>query len=96
MRFSPLKGLVAVVAFVAIGFAISAEDKTASFLESLPEKALKERAYFSQSNEYFISKLDEPQVVKDGQKLHPKLQYEFQERKKSRAKKGPDQSLIHI
>ncbi|MFC3052912.1 alpha/beta hydrolase [Kordiimonas pumila] len=61
-----------------------------SFVDTLSEKAKKERAYFEQPNAYFIEKLEEPAVVIDGQTLHPKLQYEFQERTKSRKKKNID------
>jgi len=61
-----------------------------SFLKNLPEKALEERELYSKPNEYFLKKLDDPQTVIDGQTLHPKLQYEFQERRKQRKAKNID------
>lgn len=87
---------VAVVAFAATTFIFTSDTETplgapgTSFLSWLNEEQLEERAYYAQSNDYFLKKLDEPQLVRDGQTLHPKLQYEFQERIKSRKAKGPD------
>lgn len=53
-------------------------------------KAADERAFMEQPNAFFEARLDEPPVTVDGQTLHPKLQYEFQERRKQRAKSGRD------
>lgn len=49
-----------------------------------------DRAYMAQPNAFFEARLDDPPVVVDGQTLHPKLQYEFQERRKERAASGRD------
>lgn len=56
-----------------------------TFVARLPAEALEERAFMSQSVSFFEERLEEPPVVLEGQKLHPKLQYEFQEQAKRRA-----------
>lgn len=67
-----------------------AEPDAETFVDRLPEDAREERTFMLQPNSFFEDQLDEPQVVLDGQALHPKLQYEFQERAKRRAASGVD------
>ena len=61
-----------------------------SFVDLLPQKALDERKFMAQPQSWFLAHLDGPQTVLEGQTLNPKLQYEFQERVKSRAASGRD------
>lgn len=61
-----------------------------SFVDRLPEKALKKRKLAQQPVSWFRARLDEPPVTIEGQSLNPKLQYEFQERTKQRAASGRD------
>lgn len=61
-----------------------------SFVDLLPQKALDERKFMAQPQSWFLARLDGPQTVLEGQTLNPKLQYEFQERVKTRAASGRD------
>lgn len=60
-------------------------DQSLSLEESLSEKDRQYRSAAMQDESWFIDRLDEEQLVLEGQKLDPKLQFEFQERRKSRA-----------
>lgn len=85
---------VCTISVAATAFLFTSDTKTplgepgTSFLKWLDKEQLEERSYYAQPNSYFLEKLDEPQLVRDGQTLHPKLQYEFQERIKARKAKG--------
>lgn len=95
-KISITLGAIYALTIAATAFVFTSNTETplgepgTSFLEWLSEKQLQERAFYGQPNAYFIEQLDEPQLVLDNQTLHPKLQYEFQERIKSRKEKGPD------
>lgn len=54
------------------------------------ERRAAELALMQRPNAYFEERLQEPPVTIDGQTLHPKLQYEFEQRRAQRTASGVD------
>ncbi len=80
---------IAMLSACSAGSVSKPEDTPPSpFLAQLSEKDLKLRAFMSQPKSYFESRLDTPPVEKEGQVLHPKLQFEIEERQRSRKDRG--------
>lgn len=58
--------------------------------DSRVDRRAAELELMQQPNAYFEARLQEPPVVIDGQTLHPKLQYEFEQRRAQRTASGVD------
>lgn len=76
------------MASVAVSFAGEEVRDRSPFMAALDEKAREQRAFMQQPNGYFEERLSAASVVIQGQRLHPKLQYEFEERQRSREARG--------
>ncbi|HCS28567.1 MAG TPA: hypothetical protein DIW43_13990 [Spongiibacteraceae bacterium] len=83
--------LLATVALAACTSGSPAETVPAEpspFVVQLSEKDRALRTFMAQPKTYFATQLQEPPVEKEGQILHPKLQYEIEERQRSRKERG--------
>ncbi len=67
---------------------LAAPDGASPFILALDEKQLAQREAMSRPNSWFEAHLTNPPVMLDGQTLHPKLQYEIEERERSRKERG--------